>query len=135
MNYSPFIYAFEQNNIAVTGTGVLDGQADSEHWWPMRAKAKADADAPVAKWKGRLSVSGSPENSCSIWRICISTVRACSASRRAARRGHQMLAPPNEEFGLQMVGQRMHLQADSAGRQVVLLSRLGYARFLDHDQK
>ena len=48
MNYSPFIYAFEQNNIAVTGTGVLDGQADSEHWWPMRAKAKADANAPVA---------------------------------------------------------------------------------------
>ena len=48
MNYSPFLYAFEQNNIAVTGTGVLDGQADSEHWWPMRAKAKADADALVA---------------------------------------------------------------------------------------
>lgn len=34
MNYSPFIYAFEQENIAITGSGTLDGQADSEHWWP-----------------------------------------------------------------------------------------------------
>jgi polygalacturonase len=33
MNYSPFIYAFEQDNVAVTGTGTLDGQANSEHWW------------------------------------------------------------------------------------------------------
>ena len=54
---------------------------------------------------------------------------------QSGRRGHQMLAPPNEEFGLQMVGERMHLQADSAGRQVILLSRPGYARFLDHGQK
>ncbi len=28
MNYSPLIYAFEQSNIAITGTGTLDGQAD-----------------------------------------------------------------------------------------------------------
>ena len=48
MNYSPFIYAFEQNNIALTGTGMLDGQADNDHWWPMRAKARADADGLVA---------------------------------------------------------------------------------------
>lgn len=34
MSYSPFIYAFEQENIAVTGSGVLDGRADREHWWP-----------------------------------------------------------------------------------------------------
>ena len=33
MNYSPFIYAFEQENIAITGEGTLDGQADNEHWW------------------------------------------------------------------------------------------------------
>lgn len=35
MNYSPFVYAFEQENIAITGTGTLDGQASNEHWWPM----------------------------------------------------------------------------------------------------
>jgi polygalacturonase len=34
MSYSPFIYAFEQENIAVTGPGILDGQADNKHWWP-----------------------------------------------------------------------------------------------------
>src|SRR5215217_6204193 len=28
MGYSPFIYAFEQENIAITGAGTLDGQAD-----------------------------------------------------------------------------------------------------------
>jgi len=33
MNYSPFIYAFEQENIAVTGPGTLDGQGNSENWW------------------------------------------------------------------------------------------------------
>ncbi|HUP87725.1 MAG TPA: glycoside hydrolase family 28 protein [Longimicrobiales bacterium] len=36
MNYSPFIYAFEQENIAITGEGTLDGQADCEHWWPWK---------------------------------------------------------------------------------------------------
>ena len=34
MNYSPFIYAYEQENIAITGNGVLDGNASNEYWWP-----------------------------------------------------------------------------------------------------
>jgi len=33
MNFSPFIYAFEQTNIAITGTGTLDGQSNNENWW------------------------------------------------------------------------------------------------------
>lgn len=33
MNYSPFIYAYEQENIAITGKGLLNGNATSEHWW------------------------------------------------------------------------------------------------------
>ncbi|MBU6298281.1 MAG: glycoside hydrolase family 28 protein [Alphaproteobacteria bacterium] len=36
MNYSPLIYAFEQENIAVTGEGMFDGQADNVHWWPWK---------------------------------------------------------------------------------------------------
>ncbi|MGA9117042.1 MAG: glycoside hydrolase family 28 protein [Bacteroidota bacterium] len=36
MNYSPLLYAFEQENIAVTGSGTLDGQADTLHWWPWK---------------------------------------------------------------------------------------------------
>ncbi len=39
MNYSPFIYAFEQENIAITGQGTIDGNANCEHWW---------------QWKGRM---------------------------------------------------------------------------------
>lgn len=37
-NYSPLIYAYGCTNIAVTGSGVLDGQADNEHWWPWKGK-------------------------------------------------------------------------------------------------
>ncbi len=40
MNYSPLIYAWEQTNLAVTGSGVLDGQADADHWWPMKTQAR-----------------------------------------------------------------------------------------------
>src|SRR5205085_7539146 len=32
MNYSPFVYAYKQENIAITGSGTLDGNADCEHW-------------------------------------------------------------------------------------------------------
>ena len=32
-NYSPLIRAFEQENIAVTGKGILDGQANNDNWW------------------------------------------------------------------------------------------------------
>lgn len=36
MGYSPLIYAFGQTNIALTGPGVLDGQASIENWWPWK---------------------------------------------------------------------------------------------------
>lgn len=38
MNYSPLIYAFEQENIAITGTGTLNGMASNENWWPWCGK-------------------------------------------------------------------------------------------------
>ncbi len=38
LNYSPFIYAYEQEDIAITGTGILDGQADCQHWWPWKGR-------------------------------------------------------------------------------------------------
>lgn len=43
MNYSPFIYAFEQDRIAVTGAGTLDGQADETHWWPWKGNRDPNA--------------------------------------------------------------------------------------------
>ena len=36
MNYSPLIYAYKQKNIAVTGEGILDGQASDENWWKWK---------------------------------------------------------------------------------------------------
>jgi len=38
MNYSPFIYAYEQENIAITGNGLLDGQAGVENWWSWKGR-------------------------------------------------------------------------------------------------
>jgi unsaturated rhamnogalacturonyl hydrolase len=52
MNYSALIYAFEQENIAVTGNGTLDGGADETNWWSWalhdektRPKATPDVKA------------------------------------------------------------------------------------------
>lgn len=36
MNFSPFIYSYEAENIAITGKGVLDGQADEFNWMPWK---------------------------------------------------------------------------------------------------
>lgn len=38
MGYSPLIYAFEQENIAVTGRGVLEGNGSNTKWWPWKGK-------------------------------------------------------------------------------------------------
>lgn len=52
MGYSPLIYAYGQTNIAITGKGVLDGQANRTTWWPWKGGA----------WKGGTdwSVPGFP---------------------------------------------------------------------------
>ncbi|MEY4490053.1 MAG: hypothetical protein RIQ79_2561 [Verrucomicrobiota bacterium] len=64
MNYSALIYAFEQENIAVTGEGTLDGGSTADDWWswnkkgdkPQKQKpardrlvALGETDTPVAK--------------------------------------------------------------------------------------
>ena len=41
MNYSPFIYALGQENIAITGEGTLDGQASAGEWYQWK---KSDDD-------------------------------------------------------------------------------------------
>jgi len=40
MNYSPLIYAFDQENIAVTGKGALDGSASNENWWAWKSSGR-----------------------------------------------------------------------------------------------
>jgi polygalacturonase len=35
MGYSPLISCFEAEDVAITGPGTLDGQADRAHWWDL----------------------------------------------------------------------------------------------------
>jgi len=41
-NYSPPIYAFEQENIAITGQGTIDGQGDYTYWWSWKSISSVD---------------------------------------------------------------------------------------------
>lgn len=47
MNYSPFIYAINEQNIAITGKGTLDGQSDDSNWWAW--KGSKDNPGPNQK--------------------------------------------------------------------------------------
>jgi polygalacturonase len=46
MNYAPLVYAFGQENVAITGSGTLDGQADATHWWPWKATTGSESQKP-----------------------------------------------------------------------------------------
>jgi hypothetical protein len=48
MNYSPFIYAFEQENIAITGEGTLDGQGSKGPWHEWKQSGREDERRLVA---------------------------------------------------------------------------------------
>jgi unsaturated rhamnogalacturonyl hydrolase len=50
MNYSPFIYALDQENIAITGKGTLDGSASLENWWGWTKRGAGES-------KGRARAS------------------------------------------------------------------------------
>ncbi len=48
-NYSPLVYAFEQENIAITGKGTLDGQASLDNWlgWNMKKAPGGSKQIPA----------------------------------------------------------------------------------------
>ena len=50
MNHSPFIYAFEQTNIAITGEGTLDGQS-KEGFWKWHGNPRYGGDPNVISQK------------------------------------------------------------------------------------
>ncbi|HEV2131307.1 MAG TPA: glycosyl hydrolase family 28 protein [Longimicrobiaceae bacterium] len=66
MGYSPLIYVFEQENVAITGTGTLDGQASNEHWWPRTGRPERGwregmpIDRPEINRMGELAEAGVP---------------------------------------------------------------------------
>ena len=39
-NLSPCIYAYKQQNVAITGEGTIDGGGSNDTWWPMCGKDK-----------------------------------------------------------------------------------------------
>lgn len=75
MNYSPFIYAFQARNVAVTGRGTLDGQADADHWWP---------------WAGSGAARGLPTQATSRPRLIEMASRQVPVSERVFGEGHYL---------------------------------------------
>src|SRR5207244_429180 len=59
MNFSPFIYAYGQHDIAITGEGLLDGQADRTNWWawPTRTPEGTPNDRALLT---RMNVAQTP---------------------------------------------------------------------------
>ena len=61
MNFSPLIYAFGQENVAVTGKGTLDGSANWETWWAWNDKSKgATKQTPARKRLDQQGTDGTP---------------------------------------------------------------------------
>ncbi|MES2438774.1 MAG: glycoside hydrolase family 28 protein [Verrucomicrobiota bacterium] len=62
MNYSPLIYAFEQENVAVTGKGTLDGSASLETWWAWNdpSKGRPTKQVPARKRLDDQGTDGVP---------------------------------------------------------------------------
>src|SRR6266852_3184812 len=46
MNYAPLISALDCEDIAITGEGTLDGQADAQHWWNWKPVGKDHPPQP-----------------------------------------------------------------------------------------
>jgi polygalacturonase len=75
MNYSPLIYAFEQRDIAVTGSGTLDGQASDENWW---------------RWKGRDHNSTIPNQAAARDTLMAMGAKGVPVSQRVFGDGHNL---------------------------------------------
>lgn len=65
MGLSPLIYAYRQENIAVTGEGTLDGQASWDNWWKLRARTSAE-DKAAGKLMGKEKLHDFEKNVTSI---------------------------------------------------------------------
>jgi len=50
-NYSPLIYTFGQQNVAITGLGTLDGQADDSNWLAWKSRKGGGAGTQTAARK------------------------------------------------------------------------------------
>lgn len=56
INYSPFIYAYRQENIAITGEGTLDGQGSKSVWHQWKQTGREDEKRLVEMGNERVPV-------------------------------------------------------------------------------
>lgn len=56
MNYSPLIYAHKKTNVAVTGKGILNGQASNDNWWPWCGKDVYGWEKGMSQQKDSLNL-------------------------------------------------------------------------------
>ena len=86
MNFSPLVYAYGQENIAVTGAGTLHGRAGPDNWWAWKgsdsnastteARRLGEIDMPV-----RERISAAPTSCARSWS---SPTAAGTSSSRAS---------------------------------------------------
>jgi len=59
INFHPLIYAYQQKNVAITGHGILDGQANETNWWPWKGKTEFGWQPGIVsqEWNGE-KISG-----------------------------------------------------------------------------
>jgi polygalacturonase len=91
MNYSPFIYAYRQKNIAITGKGTVDGNSDCDHWWP---------------WKGRTDcgwTTGQPEQTNDRNNLFAMAEHGVPISQRVFGEGHFLRPMFIQPYGCQNV--------------------------------
>jgi polygalacturonase len=82
MNYSPLVYAFEQQNVAVTGTGTLDGQASASKWWNWKGHWGGETDIG---WK-----KGDPDQTADIAVLTKQADDNVPATERVFGGGHRL---------------------------------------------
>lgn len=80
MNYSPLIYAYGQTNIAVTGKGTFDGQADNDHWWNWVGKKEFG-------WKEGMPKQSDKENEP---KLMLMAAQGVPVEDRVFGKGHYM---------------------------------------------
>ncbi len=82
MNYSPLIYAYEQQNIAVTGKGTLDGQAGHGKWWNWKGHWGGETDIG---WK-----KGDPDQLTDVAALGKQADEGVPATQRVYGDGHRL---------------------------------------------
>jgi polygalacturonase len=60
MNYSPLVYAYEVENVAITGQGTLDGQASADYWWHWKRNDHPQSQKPDRDRLFRQAEEGVP---------------------------------------------------------------------------